>query len=137
MAGKHTEEHVHTDEQVHSDKRDRLDEQARIDDQARSDGHTHEGDHAHADDHVVHDHHGQSVAAWAAVGILLVAAFVIALSFPLSNTPLLIIGLVLAVAGVVVGKVLSATGYGVGGKGEITDIADAPDVSNRDNVGIS
>lgn len=94
-------------------------------------------DHSHTTEHVVDDHHGQSVAAWASVAILLVASAVIALSFPLSNTPLLIVGLVLVVVGLVVGKVLSATGYGVSGKGEVTDFADAPDVSNRQNVGIS
>lgn len=97
----------------------------------------HTSDHSHTDEHVVPDHHGQSVAAWTSVGILLVASALIAASFPLSSTPLLIVGLVLVVVGLVVGKVLASTGYGVGGKGEVTDFADAPDVSNRDNVGIS
>ncbi len=94
-------------------------------------------DHSHTPEHVVDDHHGQSAAAWTSVAILLVASAVIALSFPLSSTPLLIVGLVLLVVGLVVGKVLAATGYGVAGKGEVTDFADAPDVSNRQNVGIS
>ncbi|MCA1781789.1 MAG: HGxxPAAW family protein [Dermatophilaceae bacterium] len=97
----------------------------------------HTTDHSHTDEHVLHDHHGQSVAAWASVAILLVASAVIALSFPLSNTPLLIVGLVLVVVGLVAGKVLAAIGYGVGGKGEVTNITDAPDVSNADNVGVS
>lgn len=97
----------------------------------------HHSDHSHTDEHVVHDHHGQSVAAWTAVGILIVASALICLSFPLESTPLLIIGVVLVVVGLVVGKVLAATGYGIAGKGEVTDFADAPDVSNRDNVGIS
>lgn len=97
----------------------------------------HHTDHSHATEHVVHDHHGQSVAAWTGVAILLVAAALIALAFPLSNTPLLIAGVVLVIVGLVVGKVLAATGYGIAGKGEVTDFADAPDVSNRDNVGIS
>ena len=97
----------------------------------------HSTDPAHTTEHVVEDHHGQSVAAWTSVAILLVASAVIALSFPLSSTPLLIVGIVLVVVGLVVGKVLAATGYGIAGKGEVTDIADAPDVSNRDNVGIS
>lgn len=94
-------------------------------------------DHSHTREHVVHDHHGQSLAAWVSVGILLVASALIALSFPLSSRPLLIVGVVLVVVGLVVGKVLASTGYGVGGKGEVTDFADAPDVSNKDNVGIS
>jgi hypothetical protein len=97
----------------------------------------HTNDRANTDEHVVHDHHGQSVAAWTAVGILLLASALIALSFPLSSTPLLVVGLVLVVVGLVAGKVLASTGYGVAGKGEVTDIVDAPEVSNRDNVGIS
>ena len=97
----------------------------------------HTTDHSHTTEHVVHDHHGQSVAAWTAVGILLVAAALISLSFPLDSTPILIVGIALVVVGLVVGKVLAATGFGVAGKGEVTDLADAPDVSNRDNVGIS
>jgi hypothetical protein len=97
----------------------------------------HATDHSHTTEHVVHDHHGQSVAAWTAVAILLVASALIALSFPLASTILLVIGVVLVVLGLVVGKVLASTGYGVAGKGEVTDLADAPDVANRDNVGIS
>lgn len=97
----------------------------------------HAVDHSHTTEHVVHDHHGQSLAAWVTVGILLVASALVALSFPLANTPLLVVGIVVAVAGLVVGKVLSAIGYGIGGKGEVTNIADAPDVSNADNVGLS
>jgi hypothetical protein len=99
----------------------------------------HTNDRAHTDEHVVEDHHGQSVAAWTAVGILLLASALIALSFPLSSVryPLLVVGLVLVIVGLVAGKVLASTGFGVGGKGEVTDIADAPEVSNRDDVGIS
>lgn len=99
----------------------------------------HTVDHSQTPEHVVHDHHGQSVAAWTSVSILLVAAALICLSFPLAGarTPLLVIGIGLVVVGLVAGKVLASTGYGVGGKGEVTDIADAPQVSNRDEVGIS
>jgi hypothetical protein len=99
----------------------------------------HSGDHSQTPENLVHDHHGQSVAAWSAVGILLVASFVIALSFPLADArmPLLTVGLILVVVGLVAGKVLASTGYGIAGKGEVTDLADAPEVSNRDDVGIS
>lgn len=98
----------------------------------------HRGESLTADDDYVGEHHGQSVAAWTAVGILLLAAALICLSFPLAavRTPLLVIGLVLVVVGLVAGKVLAANGYGIA-RGEITDVADAPDVSNRDDVGIS
>lgn len=89
-------------------------------------------------DEEFHDHHGQSTAAWSAVGILIVAAALICLSFPLAGarTALLSIGLILVVVGLVTGKVLAANGYGVT-KGEVTNLADAPDVSNRQDVGIS
>lgn len=98
----------------------------------------HQGESLPAEDDYVGDHHGQSVAAWTAVGILLVAAALICLSFPLAaaRTPLLVTGLVLVVVGLVAGKVLAANGYGIAA-GEVTDVADAPDVSNRDDVGIS
>ncbi|MGA8044859.1 MAG: DUF6704 family protein [Dermatophilaceae bacterium] len=99
----------------------------------------HSGDHAQNPDHGGDDHHGQSVASWTAVGVLLVASALIALSFPLADArmPLLIVGIVLAVLALVAGKVLASTGYGVGGKGEVTGIVDAPEVSNGDEVGIS
>lgn len=99
----------------------------------------HTGDQAHTTDHGADDHHGQSVASWTAVGLLLVAAALIALAFPLADArmPLLVVGIVLAILGLVAGKVLASTGYGVGGKGEVTDIVDAPEVANGDEVGIS
>jgi hypothetical protein len=99
----------------------------------------HTVDHSQTPEHDVHGHHGQSVASWTAVGLLLVAAALICLSFPLADArmPLLVVGIVLGIVGLVAGKVLASTGYGVGGKGEVTDIADAPDVANRDEVGIS
>ena len=96
----------------------------------------HQGEQLSADEDYVADHHGQSVASWTAVGILLVASALISLSFPLDSRPLLIIGLVLIVVGLVAGKVLAANGYGIQ-RGEVTDLADAPEVSNRDEVGIS
>ncbi|WP_193315164.1 HGxxPAAW family protein [Nostocoides sp. F2B08] len=99
----------------------------------------HSGDHSQTPENVVHDHHGQSVASWTTVGLLLVAAALIALAFPLADArmPLLAIGIGLTIVGLVVGKVLSSTGYGVRGKGEVTNIVDAPEVANGDEVGIS
>ena len=99
----------------------------------------HSGDHSQTPDNVVHDHHGQSVASWTTVGILLVAAALIAIAFPLADArmPLLVIGIVLAVVGLVAGKVLASTGYGVSGKGEVTNIVDAPEVATGEEVGIS
>lgn len=56
--------------------------------------------------------HGHSTAAWTAVTILLVAAFLMCLSVVVLSWPLAIIGLVLVVVGVVAGKVLSMAGFG-------------------------
>ena len=51
--------------------------------------------------------HGHSTAAWTAVTILLVAAFLLSLSVVVQSWLLAIIGLVLIVVGVVSGKVLA------------------------------
>lgn len=56
--------------------------------------------------------HGHSRAAWAAVTILLVAAFLICLSVVVTSWPLAIIGIVLVVVGVAAGKVLAMAGFG-------------------------
>ena len=58
------------------------------------------------------DNHGHSVAAWTAVTILIVAAAVMALAVAFPNVWLFVGGVVLAVVGVVAGKVLSMAGYG-------------------------
>ncbi|HMT31791.1 MAG TPA: hypothetical protein PKC73_11710 [Dermatophilaceae bacterium] len=64
-------------------------------------------------DNTHHDNHGQSTAAWTAVAILLVAAIVMSWAVVVASKPLFIIGAVIAVAGVVAGKVLAMAGYGV------------------------
>lgn len=56
--------------------------------------------------------HGQSTAAWTAVGILLVACFLICLSVVVTSWTLAIVGIVLLVVGVAAGKVLSMAGFG-------------------------
>ena len=58
------------------------------------------------------DNHGHSVAAWTAVLILIVAAAVMSLAVLFPNAWLFVGGVVLAVVGVVAGKVLSMAGYG-------------------------
>lgn len=62
-----------------------------------------------------HDTHGQSIAAWAAVGVLLVGATVLAVAVVLLNIPLIVLGVVLLAAGPVVGIALARAGYGAGG----------------------
>jgi hypothetical protein len=56
--------------------------------------------------------HGNTVAAWTAVGILLVAAFVMAIGVIVASVAVFVVGAVVAVLGVVAGKVLSLAGYG-------------------------
>ena len=68
--------------------------------------------------------HGHSTAAWAAVGILLVASFLICLAVVVASWPLAIVGIVLAVVGVAAGKILAMAGFG----------ATKPDGSKADAV---
>ena len=67
------------------------------------------------------DHHGNSLAAWVMVGIVLLGAAIMAVGFIFPNIPLIIGSGVLMLAGLVAGKVLALAGYGVDG-----------DVSRRD-----
>jgi len=56
--------------------------------------------------------HGHSTAAWTAVGTLLAATFLISLAVVVRSWPLAIVGIVLAVVGLVAGKVLAMAGFG-------------------------
>lgn len=56
--------------------------------------------------------HGNTIAAWTCVGILMVAAFVMALAVVLASVPLFVVGIVVAVVGLIAGKVLALAGYG-------------------------
>jgi len=58
------------------------------------------------------DNHGHSVAAWTAVFILIAAAAVMALAVLFPNRWLFLAGVVIALVGVIAGKVLSMAGYG-------------------------
>jgi xanthine/uracil permease len=55
---------------------------------------------------------GQSTAAWSAVAILLLAAFVIAVAVVIASWPVAIVGLVLVVIGAAAGKILAMAGFG-------------------------
>jgi hypothetical protein len=59
-----------------------------------------------------HDNHGHSVAAWTAVTICIIAAAVMSVAVLFPNVWLFVGGVVLAVVGVIAGKVLSMAGYG-------------------------
>jgi hypothetical protein len=59
-----------------------------------------------------HDDHGHSVAAWTAVTICIIAGAIMSVAVIWPNVWLFVGGAVLAVVGVVAGKVLSMAGYG-------------------------
>jgi hypothetical protein len=59
-----------------------------------------------------HESHGHSMAAWAAVGIILVGALVMSLAVVFPSVLWFVIGAVIVVAGAVTGKVLAMAGYG-------------------------
>jgi hypothetical protein len=59
-----------------------------------------------------HPSHGNTVAAWTCVGILVVAAFIMSLGVILASVVVFVVGAGVAVVGLVTGKVLSLAGYG-------------------------
>ena len=61
------------------------------------------------------DDHGNSVAAWAMVGILILAAAVMSVAVAIASIALFVVGVVVGVLGLVAGKVLALAGYGVDG----------------------
>lgn len=63
-----------------------------------------------------HENHGNSVAAWTGVGIVLVGFTIMALAVLFPSVVLFVVGVVVAIGGVVVGKVMAMAGYGVAGK---------------------
>ena len=60
-----------------------------------------------------HESHGHSVAAWTSVSILMLASVVMAAAVVWPSMGLFIAGGVLAVIGVIAGKVLAMAGFGV------------------------
>lgn len=56
--------------------------------------------------------HGHSVAAWAAVGTVMVGSLVLALAVVLALVWLFVVGAVVIVVGAVLGKVLYGMGFG-------------------------
>jgi len=57
-------------------------------------------------------HDGHSLAAWTAVGILLLASFLICLAVVVKSWPMASVGVVLVVVGAAAGKILSMAGFG-------------------------
>jgi hypothetical protein len=77
-----------------------------------TDGHEHPAHDPAAD---AGHNHGNSVAAWAAVSVITLGFLLGAAAFPLGSPVLFWVGVVVAVLGVGVGKVLSMMGFGVAG----------------------
>jgi hypothetical protein len=65
---------------------------------------------------VVHHGHGNSVAAWTAVGIVILGSIVMLAGVIATSWVISILGAMVCVAGAAAGKVLSAMGFGVAGK---------------------
>ena len=59
-----------------------------------------------------HEDHGHSVAAWTAVGVILLGSLVMAVAVVLGSVWLFVVGTLVVVVGAVLGKVLSAMGFG-------------------------
>ncbi|WP_426566928.1 HGxxPAAW family protein [Angustibacter sp. McL0619] len=72
-----------------------------------------------------HDSHGNTVAAWSCVGLLMVGSFIMCLAVVLASVPVFVVGGVVAVIGLVVGKLLSLAGYGAPRPAESRVPADA------------
>ena len=60
-----------------------------------------------------HDNHGNSLAAWVCVLLLIVAFGLVPLAVGILSVPLAIAGVVAGIIGLVAGKVLSSMGYGI------------------------
>ncbi|MTB73132.1 HGxxPAAW family protein [Arsenicicoccus cauae] len=68
-----------------------------------------------ANERVTHDTHGQSMAAWAAVGVLLLGAVVMSLAVVFANWFWIAVGALILAAGPIVGIGMAKAGYGAGG----------------------
>ena len=64
----------------------------------------------------VDPHHGNNVAAWTAVAIMLVGSIVAALGVGMGSTVVFVVGMVVVVGGAVTGKILAGMGMGAYGK---------------------
>ncbi|GAB3684063.1 hypothetical protein GCM10027591_18320 [Zhihengliuella somnathii] len=59
--------------------------------------------------------HGNSVAAWSMVAVMLVGFAVGCVGFTIANVPVLVVGVVIIFAGLILGWILKKAGFGVGG----------------------
>jgi hypothetical protein len=77
-----------------------------------------DGEHGGPAPHVEGDHtsHGHSVAAWTAVGVIMLGALVMCVAVVVASAVLFWAGAVVAVLGAISGKVLSIMGFGASGR---------------------
>jgi multisubunit Na+/H+ antiporter MnhG subunit len=59
-----------------------------------------------------HSNHGNTIAAWTGVGVIMIGSLIASFAVVLASVMLFIVGIVVCVLGVVAGKVLSMAGYG-------------------------
>lgn len=60
-----------------------------------------------------HSNHGNTVAAWTTVGLLMVASLIMCIAVAITTLWLFLAGMVVAAIALVVGKVLARAGYGM------------------------
>jgi hypothetical protein len=63
-----------------------------------------------------HIGHGNSVAAWTAVGVIMVGFLIMCIAVAVTTMWVFIVGVVVVVLGAISGKVLAAMGFGISGK---------------------
>lgn len=61
------------------------------------------------------DNHGNSLAAWVMVGVVLLGSAIMSAAFIWPSVALFIVGVLVVIAGLVAGKVLALAGYGING----------------------
>jgi hypothetical protein len=67
-------------------------------------------------DRGAHGGHGNSVAAWTCVSVIMLGSLLMCLAVALPTTWLFVVGAVVVVLGAISGKVLAAMGFGVSGR---------------------
>ncbi len=60
-----------------------------------------------------HSNHGNTVAAWSAVGTLIFASLVMCIAVAIASVTVFLVGVAIAIGGLVLGKVLALAGYGM------------------------
>lgn len=62
---------------------------------------------------------GKTLAAWATTWVILVGGVVVAVGMMLPSTPLIVVGAVIMIGSLVLGRVLAILGHGKNGRGTV------------------